>query len=87
MGYLERGDDRTFHPTFALKYFDGQQIIDVPLSKVTGEVYELADEIAMVADAVAGKGAVAASGEDGLWSVGMCLKAQESVQRGMAIHF
>ena len=79
--------DRTFHPTFALKYFDGQQIIDVPLSKVTGEVYELADEIAMVADAVAGKGAVAASGEDGLWSVRMCLKAQESVQRGMAIHF
>lgn len=79
--------DRTFHPTFSLKYFDGQQVTDLPLNKITGEVYELADEIAMVADAVSGNGVVPASGEDGLWSVRMCLKAAESVQQGCLIKF
>lgn len=79
--------DRTFQPTFSLKYFDGKQISDVPITRITGEVYELADEIAQVAQAVHGKGGVAASGEDGLWSVKMCLKAQESVDRGCPVSF
>jgi len=77
--------DRTFEPTFRLKYFDGNQISQVPITKITGEVYELTDEIAQVAQAVRGSGTVAASGEDGLWSVKMCLKAQESVDRGCAV--
>ncbi len=79
--------DRTFHPTFSLKYFDGEKHTDVPLRKITGEVYELADEIAMVAEAVSGNAKLAATGEDGLWSVRMCLKAQESVERGCLVPF
>jgi myo-inositol 2-dehydrogenase/D-chiro-inositol 1-dehydrogenase len=79
--------DRTFHPTFSLKYFDGQKNVDVPLTKVTGEVFELADEITMMAEAVAGSGSLAATGEDGLWSVHMCLKAQESVECGCLVRF
>jgi myo-inositol 2-dehydrogenase/D-chiro-inositol 1-dehydrogenase len=79
--------DRTFHPTFSLKYFDGKQTSDVSITKITGEVYELNDEIGQVAQAVRGCGAVAATGEDGLWSVKMCLKAQESVERGCVISF
>lgn len=74
--------DRTFTPTFSLKFFDGNQLSDVPITKITGEVYELKDEIDQVARAVRGGPPVAASGEDGLWSVKMCLRAQESVERG-----
>ncbi|HEV2211412.1 MAG TPA: Gfo/Idh/MocA family oxidoreductase [Verrucomicrobiae bacterium] len=74
--------DRTFHPTFWLKYHDGEKITDIAITKITGEVYELADEVAQVAHAVRGNGGLAATGEDGLWSVKMCLKAQESVESG-----
>jgi myo-inositol 2-dehydrogenase / D-chiro-inositol 1-dehydrogenase len=77
--------DRTLHPTFSLKYFDGQQVTEIPLTKITGEVYELADEIMMVAEAVAANGTILATGEDGLWSVRMCLKAQESVEQGRVV--
>jgi myo-inositol 2-dehydrogenase/D-chiro-inositol 1-dehydrogenase len=79
--------DRTFQPSFSLKYFDGNKISDVPITKITGEVYELGDEIAQVAQAVRGSATVAATGEDGLWSVKMCLKAQESVDRGCSVAF
>jgi myo-inositol 2-dehydrogenase/D-chiro-inositol 1-dehydrogenase len=79
--------DRTFQPTFSLKHFDGNQILEVPITKITGEVYELADEITQVAQAARGAGPVAATGEDGLWSVKMCLKAQESVERGCPVAF
>ncbi len=79
--------DRTLDPTFWLKYFDGEKHTDIPLTKITGEVYELADEVGMVAQAVSGNGRLAATGEDGLWSVRMCLKAQESVEQGCLVPF
>src|SRR5207249_611257 len=44
--------DRTFHPQFSLRYHDGSTVQDVPISKVTGEVYELEDEMAMMVRAV-----------------------------------
>jgi len=77
--------DRTYHPTFWLKYFDGEKVSEIPITKITGEVYELADEIAQFSEAVRGKGPISASGEDGLWSVKMCLKAQESVEKGCPV--
>ena len=77
--------DRTFHPTFSLKHFDGQKTAEVPISKITGEVYELADEIAMMANAVREDGPLWATGEDGKWSVQLCLKAQESVDLGEVV--
>lgn len=79
--------DRTFHPTFWLKHFDGEKVTEIRITKITGEVYELADEIGQVAQAIRGKGTIRAGGEDGLWSVKMCLKAQESVERGEPVRF
>ena len=79
--------DRTFHPTFSLKHFDGQKVAEISTSKTSGEVYELAEEIAMMAKAAQGDGKLWATGEDGKWSVQMCLKAQESVDSGKVVTF
>lgn len=79
--------DRTFEPTFFLKHFDGEHVVDVPVPKASGEVYELADEIAGLARAVRTGQPPRATGEDGQWSVAMCLKAQESVDTGAVVRF
>jgi myo-inositol 2-dehydrogenase/D-chiro-inositol 1-dehydrogenase len=75
--------DRTLHPTFSLKYYDGSTVADVPLTKITGEVFELADEIALMTAAVRDGAPLAATGADGQWSVALCLAAQRSVETGM----
>jgi myo-inositol 2-dehydrogenase/D-chiro-inositol 1-dehydrogenase len=57
------------------------------MAKTSGEVYELAEEIAMMARAAQGAGKLSATAEDGKWSVQMCLKAQESVDSGAVMMF
>lgn len=79
--------DRTFHPTFFLKHFDGEKVLDVEIPKATGEVYELADQIEGMAEAVRTGKPPRVTGEDGRWSVAMCLKAQESVDTGAVVKF
>lgn len=79
--------DRTFHPTFSLKHFDGENVRDIPIEKPTGEVFELVDEITAMAAAVREGTPLPASGEDGRWSVAMCLRAQESVETGHSVAF
>lgn len=79
--------DRTFHPTFWLKVMRGDKLEEVPIEKQTGEVYELVDQMAMFIRCVRGAGTPAASGEDGRWSVAMCLKAQQSVDCGRPVAF
>jgi len=79
--------DRTFHPTFFLKHFDGDKTVDVPIPAASGEVYELAEEIAGMAVAVRTGRSPRVTGEDGLWSVALCLKAQESVDTGAVVRF
>ena len=71
--------DRTLHPTFWLKYFDGQNVVEIPFDKATGEVFELQDQIAMLVEAVRGKRELACTGHDGRAAVALCLAAQESV--------
>jgi myo-inositol 2-dehydrogenase/D-chiro-inositol 1-dehydrogenase len=78
--------DRTRHPTFSLRAFDGAQLTEVPIEKITGEVFELQDQIALVADAVLDGKPLQATGNDGLWSVGMCLAAQKSVESGLPVN-
>ncbi len=73
--------DRTLHPTFALRHHDGENVSDVPISKITGELFELEDEIAMMVRAVREGTPPAATGEDGRWSVALCLAAQRSVDQ------
>lgn len=79
--------DRTFHPTFSLRHLAGETVTTIPITKLTGEVYELVDQIGMVSRAVNGAGKLFTTGEDGLWSVQMCLKSQESVDRGCVVSF
>jgi myo-inositol 2-dehydrogenase/D-chiro-inositol 1-dehydrogenase len=74
--------DRDWHPSHALKYHDGATVEDVPLAQPSGEVYELAEEVAMMVRAVREGGPVAATGGDGRWSVGLCLAARRSVDSG-----
>ena len=71
--------DRTFHPTFFLKHFDGQTVTDMPIPSAAGEVYELADAVADMAEAVQTGRSPRVTAEDGMWAVELCLKARESV--------
>jgi myo-inositol 2-dehydrogenase/D-chiro-inositol 1-dehydrogenase len=77
--------DRTMHPTFFLKAFDGQTVENVVIEKITGEVFELEDEMAMMVRAIRDGAPVAARGEDGRYSVAMCLAADRSVKTGRPV--
>ena len=77
--------DRDPHPKSSLKHFDGETVSEIPLSKPTGELYELEDEIAMVVRAVRDGEPLAADGVDGLCSVALCLAAQQSVECGTEV--
>ena len=71
--------DRTRHPTFSLRAFDGEKVETMSIAKMTGEVFELEDQIAMLVDAVQNGHPLSCTAEDGRWSVAMCLAAQSSV--------
>jgi myo-inositol 2-dehydrogenase/D-chiro-inositol 1-dehydrogenase len=77
--------DRTVHPTFSLRAFDGEQVQQIQVDKVTGEVFELEDQTAMLVRAVRQGGELSCSAADGRWSVAMCLAAQESVESGRPV--
>jgi myo-inositol 2-dehydrogenase/D-chiro-inositol 1-dehydrogenase len=47
------------------------------IEKATGEVFELVDEITAMCAAVRDGAPLPATGEDGRWSVAMCLLAQQ----------
>lgn len=74
--------DRTLEPTCSLRVFDGTRVEDVPLKVQSGEVFELRQEISMCVDCLRQGAKPIASGEDGMWSAGLCLAAEESVRRG-----
>ncbi len=77
--------DRTFQPTFWLKVMRGDTVEEIPITKMTGEVYELVEQAQMFVDCVRENRKPVADGEDGRWSVAMCLKAQESVETGLPV--
>ncbi len=79
--------DRTFQPTFWLKLMRGDAVEEVPITKMTGEVYELVDQAEVLVRAIREGTSPAVTGEDGQWSVAMCLKAQESVETGWPVAF
>jgi myo-inositol 2-dehydrogenase/D-chiro-inositol 1-dehydrogenase len=74
--------DRTTEPSFFLKVFDGERLTTEPLPRVSGEVFELREEIAACVRCVREGAAPVASARDGLWSAGLCLLAEESIRRG-----
>ncbi len=73
--------DRTLEPTAFLKVFDGEKLEEVPLTKQSGEVFELREEIAQCIDMVRSGKKPIATGLDGLWSAGLCLVAEESIRQ------
>ena len=79
--------DRTLHPAFALKVFNAQsgEVLDLTPDRITGEVFELQDQMAMMVNAVRNGGELHATGDDGRWSVAMCIAAQESVDTGVPV--
>jgi myo-inositol 2-dehydrogenase/D-chiro-inositol 1-dehydrogenase len=77
--------DRTFEPTFSLKLMRGDRVDEVPVGKPSGEVYELVEQVRRVTEAVTTGTPVPCTGEDGRWSVAMCLKARESVALGRPV--
>jgi myo-inositol 2-dehydrogenase/D-chiro-inositol 1-dehydrogenase len=77
--------DRTRHPTYSLRAFDGAEVKTLPLKKITGELYELEDQIAMLVNAIADGAALSCTANDGRWSVAMCHAAQKSVETGQAV--
>lgn len=77
--------DRTLEPTYSLRVFDGEKLRHVNLSHHSGEVFELREEIAMCVRCVREGILPAATGEDGMWSAGLCLAAEESVRSGAVV--
>jgi myo-inositol 2-dehydrogenase/D-chiro-inositol 1-dehydrogenase len=78
-------DARHPEPVFGLRYGDHNQVEEIPFDDVTGEVVELADQIAAIVRSVNEGAPPPASGEDGRWSVLLCLAARHSVDTGMPV--
>ncbi len=74
--------DRTRHPTFSLRAFNGGEVENIQIDKPTGELFELEDQIARMADAIRDGVDLHCTAEDGRWSVAMCLAAEASVKSG-----
>jgi myo-inositol 2-dehydrogenase/D-chiro-inositol 1-dehydrogenase len=72
--------DRTFHPTFNLRHFDGTTVREIPIDAPSGEVYELVSEIEAMARAVRGDAPLHATGQDGRAAVALCLDAIAAVR-------
>lgn len=77
--------DRTEHPTHFLKVFDGAEVDERELAQSSGEVFELRKQIEHVAQCLIDEKAPHANGVDGIWSVGMCLAAEESFSQGQPV--
>ncbi|QDU64316.1 1,5-anhydro-D-fructose reductase [Planctomycetes bacterium Pan216] len=77
--------DRTRRPDFFLRAGSGDEVQDIPIEKITGEVFELEDQMEMLVQAARDGRPLQTTGEDGKWSVAMCLAAQRSVDRGQPV--
>jgi myo-inositol 2-dehydrogenase/D-chiro-inositol 1-dehydrogenase len=77
--------DRTRHPTYSLKAFDGEKLQEVVIERTTGELFELEDHVAALVAAVRDGRGLPCTGDDGKWSVAMCLAAARSVEAGEVV--
>ena len=72
-------DARSDRPTFALRWGLGDDIHEVSFERSTGELLELADQIAAMVRSVRDGAPPPCSGNDGRWSTLLCLAAEASV--------
>ena len=77
--------DRTRHPTFFLKTFDGKTVEELPITRSAGELFELEAQIAAMVATLRDGRPSPCTGQDGKWSVALCLATQRSVQTGRRI--
>jgi len=77
--------DRTRRATCSLKAFDGEKLVEIPIAKPSGELFELEDHVARLVAAIRDGGELPCGGEDGRWSVAMCLAAARSVESGRVV--
>ena len=77
--------DRTPHPSFFLKAFDGKEVKEIPVDKITGELFELEEQLDLMADIITGKAPVHCTGEDGLRAVALSAATLESAKRKQPI--
>ena len=78
-------DARHPDPVFGLRYGDHNRVQEIPFDDVTGEIVELELQIAAIVRSVADGTPPPTSGDDGRWSVRLCLAAQASVDAGTPI--
>lgn len=74
-------DARSDEMSFGLRYGLGDEVHEVCFDKPTGELLELAEQIAAVARCVREGSTPPCTGNDGRWSTKLCIAAQESVER------
>lgn len=77
--------DRVRKASFFLKAFDGEKLEEIPVTRGAGELYELEEQIAAMVSAVRNGSPSPCTGEDGKWSVAMCLATQMSVKTGRRV--
>lgn len=78
-------DARSDRPTFGLRYGLGAEVTEYVCQKPAGELLELADEIAAVAECVRTGARPPCTGEEGRRSTALCLAAQQSINTGQRI--
>ncbi|MBP89565.1 MAG: dehydrogenase [Planctomycetaceae bacterium] len=72
-------DARSDKPTFGLRYGLGDDVNEMEFDKPTGELLELADEVAAMAKCVREGTTPPCTGNDGRWSTLLCLAAERAV--------
>ena len=77
--------DRTEHPTFFLKAFDGERLEELAITRTPGELFELEDQIAATVALVRDGRPVPADGEDGRWAVALCMATGKSAAMGRPV--
>ena len=77
--------DRTEHPSFFLKAFDGEELKELPIARTAGELFELEDQMAAMVAAIKNDKPISCTGEDGKWSVALCLATQRSIETGLPV--
>lgn len=75
-------DARAPQARFSLRWGLGNKVHEVPFTAPTGELVELADEIAAFVEAIRTGRPPPCTGEDGRAAVLMCLAAEASLKRG-----
>lgn len=78
-------DARSDRPTFGLKYGLGAEVQELSFDKPAGELMELADEVAAVAQCVRDGTSPPCTGHDGRRATALCLAAENSVATGQIV--